>query len=229
MAFERDLDSPFEVLASKYDAWFDEEGALVFAIEARGFDEILPSLPKPWIEIGVGSGRFAKALGIGVGIEPSLNLGKMAEERGIEVRAARGEDRVFPQATFGTAFLIVTLCFLEDPTAVLLRTGEILYPGGKIVLGLIVEESPWARYYLQKKNQGHPFYGIARFYAYEEVLELLRRTGFEHELTISTLFQEPDQVQNMELPREGFDPCAGFAIMVADKIPNAGTSRKTSP
>jgi hypothetical protein len=95
----------------------------------------------------------------------------------------------------------------------------MLHPGGKLVLGLIVEESPWARHYLQKKREGHPFYSIARFYAYEEVLELLRQTGFELERTISTLFQEPDQVQSMELPGEGFTPEAGFTIMVAGKKP----------
>ena len=210
-------DSPFEVLAEKYDAWFDQEGSLIFDIEVRAFQEILPSLPEPWVEVGVGSGRFAKALGIETGIEPSRNLGRMAEARGIQVKAARGEESVFPRASFGTAFLIVTLCFLGDPAAVLSRTADILQPAGKMVLGLIVEESPWARFYLKKKEQGHPFYSIARFFACEEVLGLLDQTGFEHEMTISTLFQSPDQVERMELPQEGFSPQAGFTIMVAGK------------
>ena len=210
-------DSPFEVLAEKYDAWFDQQGSLIFDIEVRAFRDLLPSLPGPWIEIGAGSGRFAEALGIEAGIEPSRNLGRMAEARGIRVKAARGEDSVFPRSSFGTAFLIVTLCFLGDPAAVLLRTAEILEPAGNLVLGLIVEESPWARFYSKKKEQGHPFYSIARFFACEEVLELLDRTGFEHRKTISTLFQLPDQVERMELPQEGFSPNAGFTIMVAGK------------
>jgi SAM-dependent methyltransferase len=218
-ASEGSTESPFETLADKYDAWFDQEGSLIFDIEARGFQEILPALPRPWLEIGVGSGRFAEALGIDRGVEPSRNLGRMAEERGIVVTAARGDDSVFPQASFGTVFLIVTLCFLDEPAAVLMRTVEILKAGGKLVLGLIVEESPWARFYLEKKRAGHPFYRIARFFAYQEVLDLLQQTGFEHERTISTLFQAPEQVESMEQPREGFFPQAGFTIMVAGKKP----------
>jgi len=210
-------DSPFEVLAEEYDAWFEGEGKLIFEIEVRGFREILAFLPRPWIEIGVGSGRFAEALGIDTGLEPSLNLKRMAELRGIKVTRGRGEDRLFPQGSFGTAFIIVTLCFVDDPALVLRRTAETLKDYGKLVLGLITGESPWARFYLKKKEEGHPFYGIARFYGYGEVLELLREAGFRHELTISTLFQAPGEVERMELPRVGFSPHAGFIIMVAGK------------
>jgi SAM-dependent methyltransferase len=212
-------DSPFERLADEYDAWFDGEGRLIFQIETCGFQEILPSLPEPWIEIGVGSGRFAAALGIDTGLEPSRNLGRMSQLRGIKVTRARGEDRVFPQRSFGTAFIIVTLCFLDDPSLVLRRTWEMLKDPGKLVLGLITRESPWARFYLRKKKEGHPFYSVARFYSYVEVLGLLREAGFSHERTISTLFQAPGQVEHMELPREGFLPYAGFLIMVAGKLP----------
>lgn len=211
------LDSPFEELAGKYDAWFDREGSLVFEIEKRAFEGILTSLPKPWVEIGAGSGRFAQALGIDTGIEPSHNLGKMAEERGIKVTRARGEERIFPAASFGTVFLIVTLCFVSDPLLVLRRASEILKESGMLILGLIVEESPWALFYTEKKERGHPFYSIARFYGYGEVLKFLEQTGFEHEITISTLFQAPEQVERMELPREGFDPRAGFTIIAARK------------
>lgn len=154
-----------------------------------GFREILASLPRPWIEIGAGSGRFAEALHIDTGLEPSLNLKKMAELRGIKVTRASGEDRVFPRGSFGTAFLIVTLCFLEHPLLVLRRTEEMLIDGGKVVLGLIVGESLWARFYLQKKEEGHSFYGIARFYYYDQVLGLLREAGFWHKRTVSRCFR----------------------------------------
>ena len=57
----------FDSLASDYDAWFDEEGRLIFASEVEALRQALPLLPKPWIEVGVGSGRFAQALGIDIG------------------------------------------------------------------------------------------------------------------------------------------------------------------
>lgn len=52
-------ESPFDHLALECDAWFDKEGSLIFFIEVQAFTELLPTLPKPWLEVGVGSGRFA--------------------------------------------------------------------------------------------------------------------------------------------------------------------------
>jgi len=66
--------SLFDSLASEYDAWFEQEGKLIFDIEVKAFQEMLPLLPKPWLEVGVGSGRFAQALGIETGVDPSARL-----------------------------------------------------------------------------------------------------------------------------------------------------------
>jgi SAM-dependent methyltransferase len=96
---------PFDALASAYDAWFDGEGKLIFAIEARAFQEVLPLLPRPWLEVGVGSGRFAEALGIETGIDPSAGLLEMAGRRGVKGFLGRGEDRIFDEESFGSVFL----------------------------------------------------------------------------------------------------------------------------
>ena len=82
--------SPFGDLALDYDAWFEKEGKLIFAIEVSAFHEVLPSLPKPWLEVGVGSGRFARALGIETGVDPSIRLLGMARRRGITAFLGRG-------------------------------------------------------------------------------------------------------------------------------------------
>ena len=105
--------SPFDSLASVYDSWFEEKGKLIFAIEVEAFQEVLPSLPKPWLEMGVGSGRFAQALGIETGVDPSVELLQMARGRGISVLAGKGEQQIFNAASYGTVFLIVTLCFVD--------------------------------------------------------------------------------------------------------------------
>jgi len=47
--------SVFDSLASTYDAWFEQEGRFVFASEVEALRQVLPLLPRPWIEIGVGS------------------------------------------------------------------------------------------------------------------------------------------------------------------------------
>jgi len=209
--------SPFDELASEYDAWFDGDGSLIFFIEAQAFRTLLPDLPKPWFEIGVGSGRFAQALGIGTGIDPSCRLVEMARKRGINAFDSRGERRFFDEESFGTVFLIVTMCFLESPLAVLKEANHILTPDGKIVLGLVLKESPWGKLYQQKKDEGHRFYQYATFYSCDEVVKLLVQAGFVTEKIISTLFQKPENVQHAEEPKEGYFPDAGFTIIVAGK------------
>ena len=209
--------SPFDELASEYDAWFDGDGNLIFFIEAQVFRTLLPDLPKPWLEIGVGSGRFAQALGIETGIDPSKILVNMARKRGINAFDSRGEQRFFDGESFGTVFLIVTLCFLDSPLAVLKEVNRILIPGGKIVLGLVLKESPWGQFYQQKKAEGHRFYRYANFYSCDEIVKLLVQEGFVTEKIISTLFQKPEDVKHVEEPKEGYFPDAGFTIIVAGK------------
>ena len=211
--------SPFDSLATTYDAWFEEEGKLIFAIEVKALKEVLTLLPKPWLEVGVGSGRFAQALGIETGIDPSVKLLEMAKRRGITVSRARGEEQFFNKEGFGTVFLIVTLCFADSPIAVLREAHRILKLGGKIVLGLVLRESPWGKSYQIKKLEGHRFYKHATFYSYQEVERLLMDSGFNIEKVVSTLFQKPGEVKEMESPQKGFAIDAGFTVVVAGKIP----------
>jgi len=209
--------SPFDDLAPEYDAWFDGEGSFVFSIEVHAFKSLLPTLPKPWLEIGVGSGRFAQALGIETGIDPSIKLIEMARQRGIAASLGRGEQPLFGEESFGTAFLIVSFCFLDSPPDVLNEANRILKPGGKIVLGLVLRESSWGKFYQQKKKEGHRFYKYATFYSCDEAVRLLVKSGFLIEKVVSTLFQRPGEVRHMEEPREGYFPDAGFTIIVGVK------------
>ena len=209
--------SPFDNLASDYDNWFEEQGKPAFSIEVRAFQGILPLLPEPWLEIGVGSGRFARALGIKTGLDPSTELLKIAKSRGITTFLGKGEKCLFKEDSFGAVFMIVTICFLDSPEVVLKEAYRVLAPGGKVVLGLVFKESPWGKFYEQKKRAGHRFYKYATFYGYSEVVGLLARAGFSVERIVSTLFQKPEQVTSLELPREGYFPDAGFTIIVAGK------------
>ena len=207
----------FDRLAPAYDAWFEREGKLIFDIEVQAFRGMLSTLPKPWLEVGVGSGRFAQALGIETGIDPSAEMINMARSRGITAIQGRGEEELFKEESFGTVFLIVTLCFVDPPEAVLKEAYRILKPDGEVVLGLVLKESPWGKFYERKKKQGHRFYSYATFYEGSEVIRLMVKSGFITERIISALFQEPNNVQHMEEPVEGYSPNAGFTIIVAGK------------
>ncbi|MBN1367397.1 MAG: methyltransferase domain-containing protein [Dehalococcoidales bacterium] len=207
----------FNELASEYDTWFDNDGKIIFFIEARAFKPLLHSLPKSWLEIGVGSGRFAQALGIEAGIDPSTRFVRMAKNRGINAFIGQGEQRIFDEASIGTVFLIVTLCFLDSPLSVLKEANRILAQNGKIVLGLVLKDTNWGRYYLKKKEAGHRFYKYATFYSFNEVSILLKQAGFVIERIVSTLFQKPEEVLRMEEPKEGYFSNAGFTIILAGK------------
>jgi len=217
VGFRSDEASPFDSLASVYDSWFEQKGKITFAIEVEAFKVVLPSLPNPWLEIGVGSGRFAQALGIETGVDPSIEMLQIARGRGVSVFAGRGEQQIFDSASYGTVFLIVTLCFVDSALDVLKETYRILAHGGKAVLGLVLKESPWGSFYQQKKRQGHPFYEHATFHSYNDVVKMLNKVDFSIETVISTLFQEPGKVTHLEAPRRGFYPDAGFTVIVAKK------------
>lgn len=209
--------SLFDELAEAYDAWFDEEGRLTFDIEVRAFQNVLKDLPEPWLEIGVGSGRFAKALGIGAGIDPSAGLLELAGKRGIDVKQAKGEESHLEEEKFGAVFLIVTLCFVDSPTTILREAYRILQKKGRLVLGMVLRESPWGQLYRKEKEQGHRFYQHATIHSYPELISLLDRSGFIVEKIVSTLFQKPGEVKEVEAPREYYSSDAGFTVIVARK------------
>ncbi len=220
---------PFDGLASAYDAWFEEEGKLAFAIEVRAFQEVLPSLPKPWLEIGAGSGRFAQTLGIERGLDPSIKMLEIAKRRGIMAYLGKGEQLPFMDVSFGAIFLITTLCFCDSPLDVLREAHRTMVPCGRIALGMVLKESPWGKFYQQKRKKGRSLYKYA-FFEYNELVELLEQAGFSVEKVISALFQkpgtinrrEPDRVEHMESPRSGYSADAGFTVIVACKHVSQG-------
>lgn len=208
---------PFKDLASDYDRWFDSEGRSVFLTELRALRELSAHMPRPWLEIGVGSGRFAQALGIEAGVDPSVEMVALARTRGVNAILGRGEQRLFEEESFGTVFMITTLCFLGSPRSVLKETHRLLVPGGKVLLGLVLREGPWGQFYEKKKAMGHRFYRYATFYTFDEVEGLLARTGFTVERVASTLFAQPGTVQHTEEPRDGYCPDAGFTVVAAGR------------
>lgn len=79
----------FERLAGRYDAWYEgPAGARCFPPKWRACGPLLAGLPRPWLEVGVGSGRFAEALG--AGLDPAAAPLAIARSRGIGVTTPRG-------------------------------------------------------------------------------------------------------------------------------------------
>ena len=205
---------PFERYPNRYDAWFDGAGKEIFALEVDAFKLLLPELPKPWFEIGIGSGRFAQALGIPWGIDPSKKLADIARSRGVRVIEGVGENLPIPDNLLGTVFLIVTLCFVDDPRKVISEARRVLADDGFLVAGIVSADSAWGEFYKNEGRKGHPFYSHARFFVCRDLIGLLNEQGFHLVKKVSTLFSPPGEKLSSGI-EEGYHPDAGFVIMSA--------------
>ena len=102
--------------ASEYDAWYDTEaGKAIFDMELDCLKPLLHRYSKPYLKVGVGSGRFAQALEIELGVEPAPALARLAKTRGIKVIETTGEELPFPNKMFGGLLMAFTLCFVDNP------------------------------------------------------------------------------------------------------------------
>jgi tRNA (adenine37-N6)-methyltransferase len=204
----------FDILADKYNAWYDsEEGRPLYECELRCLRPLVEAAPKPILEIGVGTGRFAMHFPGVTGIDPSLNALKMAEKRGVKTVHGYGENLPFEDETFGCILIIVTLCFVENPLDVLRETKRVLRKGGSIIIGLVPKDSPWGAFYEEKKRASHPFYSNARFYTFKEIENMLQTAGLKISRIRSTLLQRPDDSRRIEESVEGNIGGAGFLCM----------------
>ncbi|MFN3286343.1 MAG: class I SAM-dependent methyltransferase, partial [bacterium] len=190
-------------------------GSTIFPLEVTCLQSLLDGLPRPWLEVGVGTGRFASALGVEFGVDPAARPLRIARRRGIRVVCARGEQLPFRDRSFGAVLLVVTLCFVQDPLAVLQESRRVLRPDGAVLTGMVFADSPWGQHYLQQAAAGHPFYSAARFLTREELRELLRRAGLVPVRSCSTLRQPPGEVVVPEGVWPEDHPDAGFSAWLA--------------
>jgi SAM-dependent methyltransferase len=219
--------SPFEALADKYDSWYDGKGRLAFENELAALRPLLAELPRPWLEIGVGTGRFAQELGIPLGVDPSPALLEKARQRGIEVLYGEGEELVFRAGSFGTVFLLTTWEFLNDPLKVLRECRRVLKVGGRLVNAFLDRDGKWGASYAERGRQGHPLFSQAHFDTCEDVKRLTVQAGFVVSKTVSTLFQEPGGTVAIEEARPGFVRGASFVVLVASVPENGPTGPAT--
>lgn len=213
-----DVTEAFDHYAEDYDKWFDtEEGKVLFEMEVEAVRLLMKDFEKPFLEIGVGTGRFAEELGIDYGVDPSSHVLEIAERRGIKVRKAKGEYLPFQNQSFGAAFLLLTLCFVEDPEKVLSEAKRVLDKGGGLIVGFINRDSLWGQLYMKKKAEGHPIYRYARFCSVDGVSTMLEKAAMKVEAYSSTLCQPPSENPYKEAVHHELVEGAGFVCIVARK------------
>lgn len=192
--------SAFAKMAQEIDGWLGNEGKPIFDIGVEAVRGILRVLPEPWLEIGIDNGRIARALEIST----TISMDKWY-------------DGLFDKESFGTVFLIGTLCFIDSPLDFLREASHVIMNGGKMVLGMVFEDSPWGQMLQRMKEEKHPVLRHAMIYRCNEVTQLTVDAGLVGEIMVSTLLQKPGEVKQMEEPRGGYYQKGGFTIIVVGK------------
>ena len=185
----------FEVYADDYDRWFDEHQD-EYHEELCRMRQILPPPDSRSIEVGVGSGRFAAPLRIGIGVDPSLALCRAARRHGIDVIRGKAEALPIRDGPCSSLLFATVICFLDDPVPVFGELHRILVDQGTLILAFIEREGKIHQRYLREGGKGR-FLSRARFYSQDEVRGLLDKTGFAVKAA---------------------DPRAGFCVIAAQRL-----------
>ncbi len=193
---------PFERYTSRYENWF-EENRPVYESELKALKANIPSHARG-LEIGVGSGRFAAPLGILLGVDPSPRMLDIAHKRGIEVVYGVAEKLPFADSSFDLALMVTTICFLDDIESAFREVNRILMPSGSFIIGFIDKNSPVGRSYTEKRKK-NVFYSLANFYSMDEVVSLLKISGFDDFFFTQTIFRDLKDIKDIEpvLPGHG--------------------------
>lgn len=204
----------FDEQANEYDAWFDKHHDLYLA-ELEALRPFVPASGRG-IEIGVGTGRFAGALGIPVGVEPAPHMAELARERGIEVLEGLAEALPFGDDCFDFAVMVTVVCFLHDVAKAFQEAWRILKSDGTLVVGFIDRDSVLGRQYSKKKEQSR-FYREATFYSVNELETLLTGTGFSGFAYRQTLLPGDTSLDVLKGHGNG-----GFVVIRAHKTTEGG-------
>lgn len=199
----------FDENSERYENWFSKNvGKLIKKTEIRAVEKLIPN--GRGLEVGVGSGIFASELGVDYGIDPSEKLLRMAQSKGVKTVLGIGEKLPFKNHSFDYLLLMFTLSFLTNPSEAFQESNRVLKDNGKFIVCFIPKESPWGKFYQEKKAQNHEFYKHSQFHKISGVEKLLKKSGFRKTKSVSTLVQRPGSVKKVEEPAESIRKSAGL-------------------
>lgn len=206
------METAFDKNTFDYDNWF-EKHSIVYQSELLAIKQAIPK-NKIGIEIGVGTGRFAGPLKIKVGVEPSENMSRVAEQRGITVHRAYAENLPIENSSYDFALMVTTVCFLSDIPKAFSEVHRILKPNGEIILAIIDKNSELGKKYENQKATNE-FYKDAHFHSTKEITALLKQSKFNTFFYWQTLIKS--NTNEIEEPEQGFGK-GSFVVIKATKV-----------
>ncbi len=202
----------FDEYATEYDSWFDKHKA-EFALELNAIRELLPETGTG-IEIGAGTGRFAQALGISLGIEPSAKMRQIAEQRGVHVIGGLAESLPVNNNGYDYALLVTTVCFLDSLEVAFREVHRVLKDSGYILIAFIDKTSTVGKKYAKNKNK---FYQDATFYSATEIQKKLEKTGYKHFEFVQAFLPDDTEQRWVDEVKSGHGE-GSFVVLRAQKF-----------
>jgi len=165
----------FDIYYEDYEKWFEKHQE-IYEEELKTIKSLLSE--GRGMEVGVGSGRFAAPLGIKFGIDPSKKMAEIARKRGIEVVETTAEKMDF-DSEFDFILMVTTICFVKDPLKTVQNCYKALKKGGYLLVAFVDLNSPLGRMYEKNKHKSK-FYAPATFFTKEDIINLMKKTGFRN-------------------------------------------------
>lgn len=205
---------PFDHHLAEYEQWFVDH-YFVFMSELEAIRMVMP-IKGRGIEIGVGSGLFADALGITEGCDPSSTMRDKAIERGIDAIDCTAENLPYDNESIDYVLMVTTICFVDNAQKSFEEIKRILKPRGEVIIGFVDKNSPVGKSYLKHKEES-VFYRNAVFYSTEDVHHILSNISFKIDQTCQTIFSKLDDVVEIQKTEQGSGK-GSFVVIKASKI-----------
>ena len=196
---------------ARYESWFEKHPA-VFKSEVSLLRSIIPA--GVGFEVGIGTGLFARDLGIRMGNDPSESMLRIAQGRNLITYRCKGNSLPFHDGYFDFVLMVTTICFLDDVAGTLKECFRVIRPGGSIVVGFVDKESVIGKAYLTAKEKSL-FYKEAEFYSVREVRSFLKEAGFIVKEVRQTLFGKLSGITEVQQHRKGSGK-GGFIAVLAE-------------
>ena len=227
----------FDGYADKYDEWFMKNENL-FTSELLLYKKVLGDISgKKLLSVGCGSGLFESYIDSSNidGIEPSEDMGRIAEKRGVKViKYGLIEDVDLPDETYDIIYFNGSSSYMEDLKPIYEKSLKALKKNGKLILLDVPKESAFGFMYLLGKSLGtydHEFlegampelpYPLALassgvWHTTEEKIGVLKELGITNFTFYQTLIKNPIYTnEEPEEVSEGYKS-GGYVAIIAQK------------
>lgn len=171
-------------VANLYDTWYETPlGAMVDRLEKALLARLAtPRAGERALDVGTGTGHFASWMAdLGLQVvgydraEAMLQIAR-ADAR-ITWQQGDAEKLPFEDGAFDLVLCVTAIEFMEQTDRAVEEMCRVTAPGGRLVVGVLNEESPFGQAYIAQAREEDTPFRYAQFYTVESFLALLQPFG----------------------------------------------------